>query len=117
MLATRCSLPPVGIAIADRPPLARLARAVAATFALEPAVLFGPTRGSATAARARHVFAYVVHVGLGLTFAEIGREIGRRPSAIGHAVRAIEDARDEDPALDAALDAYVALAAPSRVRP
>jgi chromosomal replication initiation ATPase DnaA len=95
-----------------------LVRMVATSFALPPADLMSPSRRSARAAFARQVAMYLAHVSFGATFSAVGRAFGRDRTTAAHAVRVIEERRD-DPSIDALLNrlertcAGMASAAPS----
>lgn len=81
----------------------RLLGIVAASFALPPADLMSPSRCSARAAFARQVAMYLAHVSFGANFSAIGRAFGRDRTTAAHAVRVIEERRD-DPCIDALLE-------------
>ncbi|MEZ5785281.1 MAG: helix-turn-helix domain-containing protein [Xanthobacteraceae bacterium] len=76
---------------------------VATSFALAPGDLISPSRRSAQAAFARQVAMYLAHVSFGATFSAVGRAFGRDRTTAAHAVRVIEERRD-DPRIDALLD-------------
>jgi len=80
-----------------------LVRVVATSFALPPADLMSPSRNSARAAFARQVAMYLAHVSFGATFSAVGRAFGRDRTTAAHAVRVIEERRD-DPSIDALLN-------------
>lgn len=80
-----------------------LPRVVAASLALPLADLMAPSRRSARAAFARQVAMYLAHVSFGATFSAVGRVFGRDRTTAAHAVRVIEERRD-DPCVDALLD-------------
>ena len=61
--------------------------------------ILDPRRGSAGAAFARHVAAYLCHVGFELSLGRIAAAFGRDRSTIAHACHVIEDRR-EDPQFD-----------------
>lgn len=80
-----------------------LIRLVATSFAIPPADLMSPSRRSARAAFARQVAMYLAHVSFGATFSAVGHAFGRDRTTAAHAVRMIEERRD-DPNIDALLD-------------
>lgn len=55
-----------------------------------------PSRGEANIARARQIAMYLCHVTYGYSLAKVGVLFGRDKSTVGHAVRQVEDLRDED---------------------
>ena len=65
----------------------------------------GPHRGGSDVVFARHLAMYLAHVGAGLSLTACGFLFERDRRTVAHAVAAIEDRRDVDVALDAALDA------------
>jgi chromosomal replication initiation ATPase DnaA len=65
--------------------------------------LWTRTRGSPAAAFARQVAMYLAHVGLGLSFSEVGRLFARDRRTVAHACALVEDRRDTAP-FDRALD-------------
>ncbi|MEI8145271.1 MAG: helix-turn-helix domain-containing protein [Alphaproteobacteria bacterium] len=76
-----------------------------------PAVIFGPTRQSRSAADARHLAIYLAHMTLGHDVSVIGRIFRRDRATIRHAVRRIAKRR-EDSAFDAKLVALESILAP-----
>jgi len=68
---------------------------VARDFGLEPADLFGPTRGAPRIAFARQVAMYLAHIGFALSFGTISRAFDRDRTTVAHACRVVEDGRDE----------------------
>ena len=76
---------------------------VAPTFAVAPALLWTPTRGSPRAALARQVAMYLAHVGMGLSLSEVGRLFARDRSTVAHGCSVVEVWRDSAP-FDRALD-------------
>ena len=77
--------------------------AVAAVFEVGIEELRAPTRGSARAAFARQVAAYLAHIGCGVSLTEVGRLFERDRTTVAHACGLIEDKRD-DPDFDYRLD-------------
>lgn len=65
----------------------------------------GPRRGSPEIIRARQVAMYLAHVAAGLSLTATGRLFDRDRRTVAHAAAIIEDRRDDDRDLDAALDA------------
>lgn len=61
--------------------------------------LMRPNRGSPAVSRARQIAMYLAAVDLELTMTAIAAFFGRDRTTVGHAVRVIEDRRD-DPAFD-----------------
>jgi Bacterial dnaA protein helix-turn-helix len=76
--------------------------AVAATFAVRIGEIKARTRRHARAAFARQAAMYLAHVGLGLTYSEVGRLFGRDRTTAAYACQRVEDRRD-DPLTDAVL--------------
>lgn len=66
--------------------------------------LFRPTRSDAPAADARHLALYLAHVMLGLDMTRLGAAFGRDRASVRHALRRIEQRRD-DPLFDAKVSA------------
>jgi chromosomal replication initiation ATPase DnaA len=70
---------------------------------LPPALLLHTSRCRAEVALARQMAMYLMHVGLGRQYAEVGRFFGRDRTTVWYACGLIEDMRD-DPAFDAELE-------------
>ena|SRR5689334_20056043 len=68
----------------------------------EAGALVSRRRGRPPVAAARQLAAYLAHTSLGLPRALLAEGLGRDISTIAHALRAVEDRRD-DPAFDLAL--------------
>jgi chromosomal replication initiation ATPase DnaA len=96
----------MGVDGAARRELEGVARLVAATFAVDDALVLGRRRHSAAVTRARHVAIYLAHVALGRSQARLARALGRGAAGVAYAVRAVEDARERDRALDAAIAVF-----------
>ncbi len=84
--------------------------ACAAAFAVPLAELRASTRRSPAAAFARQSAMYLAHVTLGLRYTAVARAFGRDRTTAAHAVRLVEERRD-DPAIDAVLAALEAACA------
>ncbi|MGE3067217.1 MAG: helix-turn-helix domain-containing protein [Hyphomicrobiaceae bacterium] len=106
------SLPPVGgrpsvlpqsSCLADRVLRDVVEEMVARVFFIGRGELECATRGPATAAFARQVAMYLVHITFGLSLTEVGRAFGRDRTTVAHACSIVEDRRD-DPVLDRALE-------------
>jgi hypothetical protein len=80
-------------------PDARIVAAVMALAARHVGVdmdeAWGPERGSAAAALARHIAIYLCVVDLEISRIRVAAAIGRDRTTVGHAVRRIEDRRDD----------------------
>jgi chromosomal replication initiation ATPase DnaA len=75
---------------------ARLAASVAGyALGVPPEKIIGDARGSADAAFARHVAAYLCHTAFEWSLSRIAAAFGRDRSTMAHACHAIEDKRDE----------------------
>ncbi len=61
------------------------------------------TRGSPRAALARQIAMYLCHIVFKIRPAEVARVFGRDPTTVAHALRCIEELREE-PRLDRTLD-------------
>ena len=61
------------------------------------------TRGPKAVSSARAMAMYLVHVSTGLSMTRTGRAFGRDRTTVRHALRRIEDKRD-DPVFDRALE-------------
>ena len=81
-----------------------LQAAVAAAFAVPLVELRAPTRRSPMVAFARQCAIYLAHVELGLSLTKVARLFGRDRTTARHAVRQVEERRD-DPAVDSVLRA------------
>jgi chromosomal replication initiation ATPase DnaA len=80
-----------------------LAAAVAARMSeAEAGALIGRRRGCPPVAAARQLAAYLAHTSLRLPRAALAAALGRDVSTIAHALRSVEDRRD-DPAFDLAV--------------
>lgn len=88
--------------LARDPGLAATVALIAWSENVAPGALFSRTRGESAAADARHMTMYLAHVVLGRDVAGLSRLFRRDPRSIRHALRRIEDQRDE-PALDRRL--------------
>ena len=75
--------------------LATVMALVARAFKVQREALYAPTRGPAEIARARQVGVYLAHVEAGLSLSDIGRQLGRDRTTVGHACRLVEDLRDD----------------------
>ncbi len=69
---------------------------------------------SARTVLARQVAMYVAAVGFGMSYSRVGAALGRDRSTVAHAIRIIEDRR-EDPAFDEWLNALELTAAAAPV--
>lgn len=78
---------------------------VARFHAVDPDAVRRLRRGPAPVVRARQIVMYLAHVALGLGLTQVAVLLERDRSSAAHACRVIEDLRD-DPALDAALQAF-----------
>lgn len=76
---------------------------VSAAFGLSPAVLRGARRGAGRVALARQIAMYLAHTRLGLNYTAAGALFGRDRTTAAHAVRKIEERR-ENLILDSMLD-------------
>lgn len=76
--------------------LCRLARDIAsATFDVSVAEIQRPNRSVAPSCEARHTAMYIAHVAFQIPLMTIAKEFGRDRTSVGHAIRRIEDRRDE----------------------
>ncbi|QCK86571.1 chromosomal replication initiator DnaA [Phreatobacter aquaticus] len=57
--------------------------------------LFQPSRGDQPVADARHLAIYLAHVMIGIDMTRLGRTFGRDRASVRHALRRIEQRRDE----------------------
>ncbi|MDY8109983.1 helix-turn-helix domain-containing protein [Fulvimarina sp. 2208YS6-2-32] len=88
----------------------RIAIAIAgAVLDIEVAEIARPNRASAPVCEARHIAMYLAHVVFQVSLIRAGRTFGRDRTSIAHAVRRIEDGRD-DPAFDAKIERLETLA-------
>jgi hypothetical protein len=100
--------PPLPASRRGAPNTARLAncrlalKLVANRFALQPREIVTRRRGSRRVVRARQAAMYLAHVALGVPLIAVGKAFRRDHTTASHAVRRVEDQRD-DPAFDAAL--------------
>jgi chromosomal replication initiation ATPase DnaA len=76
---------------------------VSAAFGLNPAALREPRRGAERVALARQIGMYLAHTRLGLNYTAAGALFGRDRTTAAHAVREIEERR-ENLTLDSMLD-------------
>ena len=90
------------LAITDRR-CAIFVKVCARTFKVAPSTMYAPTRCESWACVARQVAMYLVHITFGETFTDIGQHFKRDRTTVAHAVRRIEDRRDNR-YLDALLD-------------
>jgi chromosomal replication initiation ATPase DnaA len=79
-------------------------RLVEHAFSIDSSRLSLPNRGTRRIIFARHVAMYLAVVDSGLSHAECGRLFDRDRRSVAYAVARIEQARDDDPDLDTALD-------------
>ena len=79
------------------------ARLSAGCFGVSLVEIAAPTRGSTSAACARHLAIYLAHVSFGLPLTIVAAGFARNRSTAAYAYRKIVDKRD-DPAFDAALN-------------
>lgn len=91
-----------------------VAAALAAWVAgVESHALFGQSRGGAQVAAARQLAIYLAHVVLGHDLTRLAAAFGRDRATLRHALRRIEDERD-DPAFDRQLTGLEAILLPLR---
>lgn len=76
---------------------------VATALGVCPQAIREPRRGQARVAFARQIAIYLAHTRLGLNYTAAGAVFGRDRTTAAHAVRAIEERR-ENPTLDSMLD-------------
>jgi hypothetical protein len=87
----------------------RLAREIASAFFAVPVpAIVGPSRAIAPVCEARHVAMYLAHVVFQVSLSSIAGAFGRDRTSVAHAVRRIEDRRD-DKGFDAMLTRLEAL--------
>lgn len=80
---------------------------------VEPAEIFGDGRGEQPIASARQLAIYLAHVALGHDLSRLSMAFGRDRATIRHALRRVEDDRD-DPAFDLRLTRLEAILLPLR---
>jgi hypothetical protein len=80
---------------------------------IEPDAITGPRRGEAVIADARHLAIYLAHVTLGHDLTRLAAAFGRDRASLRHALRRIEDRRD-DPAFDRFVGSLEAILLPLR---
>jgi hypothetical protein len=98
----------------DGDPCIDVAMALAAWIAgVEPGAVIRDTRGKAQVAAARHLAIYLSHVVLGRDIKHLSRAFRRDRASLRHAIRRIEDARD-DMAFDQRLSRIEAILMPLR---
>lgn len=91
-----------------------VAAALAAWVAgVDRIALFGESRGGAQVAAARQLAIYLAHVVLGYDLTRLAAAFGRDRATLRHALRRIEDERD-DPAFDRQLTGLEAILLPLR---
>ncbi|GGD93961.1 hypothetical protein GCM10011390_10850 [Aureimonas endophytica] len=91
--------------------LCRLARQIASAFFDVPLVeIERPNRAAAASCEARHAAMYLANVVFQIPLVVIAQEFGRDRTSVGHAIRRVEDRRD-DPPFDHCLERLEALAA------
>lgn len=91
-----------------------VAAALAAWVAgVDRVALFGASRGGAQVAAARQLAIYLAHVALGHDLRRLSAAFGRDRATLRHALRRIEDERD-DPAFDRQLVGLEAILLPLR---
>ena len=76
---------------------------VASAVGIRPAMMRGARRGPAKVALARQIAMYLAHTRLRLNYSDAGALFGRDRTTAAHAVRAIEERREE-PLLDSMVD-------------
>ena len=92
------------------PAACAIAREIAsAFFAVPVAEIALPNRAGAPVCEARHVAMYLAHVAFQVPLSAIGGDFGRDRTSVAHAVRRIENRRDED-GFDAAMERLEMLA-------
>lgn len=80
---------------------------------VDSGALMRDTRGKAQVAAARHLAIYLSHVALGRDLTRLSRAFRRDRASLRHAIRRIEDERD-DPAFDQRLSRIEAILLPLR---
>lgn len=86
----------------DRLTVAFITSLVGLTSDVPAREIFAHARSSQTAIRARQMAIYLAHVTLSWPLARVAQAFGRDRTTASHAVRTVEDLRD-DPAIDAHL--------------
>ena len=86
---------------------------VAWAVGIQPAEILGDSRGEAEIAWARQLAIYLAHVALGHDLTRLSAVFGRDRATVRHALRTIEDHRD-DPGFDTELSAIEAILLPLR---
>jgi chromosomal replication initiation ATPase DnaA len=86
----------------DRLTVAFITSLVALAADLPVRDIIAPNRGSVAGTRARQLAIYLAHVALSWPLGRVALAFNRDRTTAGHAVRRVEDLRD-DPALDARL--------------
>jgi hypothetical protein len=101
--------PPSRADAARERPGSTVAAALAAWVAgVDRLALFGESRGGAQVAAARQLAIYLAHVALGYDLTRLAAAFGRDRATLRHALRRIEDERD-DPAFDRQLTGLEAI--------
>jgi hypothetical protein len=91
-----------------------VAAALAAWVAgVDRLALFGESRGGAQVAAARQLAIYLAHVALGYDLTRLAAAFGRDRATLRHALRRIEDERD-DPAFDRQITGLETILMPLR---
>ncbi|WP_439573093.1 helix-turn-helix domain-containing protein [Phreatobacter sp.] len=80
---------------------------------IDPHAITAPRRGEAVIAEARHLAIYLAHVTLGHDLTRLAAAFGRDRASLRHALRRIEDRRD-DPAFDLFVQALEDILMPLR---
>lgn len=93
------------------PLVARAVELASTAYGVPASELMAPTRRARQVASARQVAMYLVCVSAGLGMTQTGRLMGRHRTTVRHAVRIVEDSRD-DPDADRRVSALEALIAP-----
>ena len=92
------------------PAACAIAREIASAFFDVPvAEIALPNRAGAPVCQARHVAMYLAHVDFQIPLSVIGGDFGRDRTSVAHAVRRIEDCRDEN-RFDATMERLETLA-------
>lgn len=91
--------------------VSRVVEIVAAVYGVPAGEVRAPTRRTVRVANARQMAMYLVCVSAGLGMTRTGRLMGRDRTTVRHAVRIIEDSRD-DPDADRRVSALEVLIAP-----
>jgi chromosomal replication initiation ATPase DnaA len=85
----------LGTLVRDRASARLAAEVVSYALGVATDDILDEARGSASAAFARQVAAYLCHTGFELSLSRVAAVFGRDRSTIAHACHAIEDRRDE----------------------